>query len=33
MVIMERSVDVVVQNTTNRSNQQDVTIEVKLWAL
>ena len=30
MVIMELGVDVVVQNTTNRSNQQDVTIEVKL---
>ena len=33
MVIMEHSIDVVVQNTTNHSNQQDVTIEVKVWAL
>lgn len=30
MVIMEHSVDVVVKNTTNRSNQQYVTIKVKL---
>ena len=30
MVIMEHSIDVVVQNTTNHSNQQDVTIEVKV---
>ena len=29
MVIMEHSIDVVVQNTTKHSNQQDVTIEVK----
>ena len=29
MVIMEHSIDVVVQNTAKHSNQQDVTIEVK----
>ena len=29
MVIMEHSIDVVVQNTTKQSNQQGVTIEVK----
>ena len=29
MVIREQSIDVVVQNTTNRSNQQGVAIEVK----
>ena len=33
MVIMEQSIDVFVQNTTNHSNQQGVAIEVKVWAL
>ena len=33
LVIMEQSVDVVVQNTTNHSNQQGVAVEVKVWAL
>lgn len=31
--LMEQSIDVVVQNTTNHSNQQGVAIEVKVWAL